>query len=195
MLAQQTKTSPSRPPPPLTRPGSCLPRWITVSPIPYDEELPVGPAHRDAVNMPRVQRQNNRLVASAELQSAKQHFEDLRGTVFAMASRRGDAEVRQKDASMALCHFFLMATASLALLHPAVAGTLAAQIPDVVSRFQDLAGNVMTLAPTLPLGGFQQALHFKSEAEAAGDGKFLGVTVQEPCDPVASVRLTDSPPQ
>ena len=96
-----------------------------MSPIPH-RDLLVGPTHRAAPDIPLVQLQNNRHVATAELQSVRQHFADLRRTVSALATRRKDAETQGEEASMAFYQLFLVTAAGLVLLHPAVGGALAA---------------------------------------------------------------------
>jgi hypothetical protein len=72
--------------------------------------------YRAASDIPLVQLQNNRHVATAELQSVKQHFEDLRRTVSALATRRKDAKTQGEEASMAFYQLFLVTAAGLVLL-------------------------------------------------------------------------------
>jgi hypothetical protein len=66
--------------------------------------------------MPLVQLENNRHVVTAELHSARQHFEDLRRTVSALATRRKDVKTQGEEASMAFYQLFLVTAAGLVLL-------------------------------------------------------------------------------
>jgi hypothetical protein len=134
----------------------------------------VGPTHRGVADIPLVQLENNRHVATAELQSAKQRFEELRRTVLAMATRSKDAKVQGEEASRALCQLILVAAAAAAagvvLLHPAVGGTVSAQLPNAISGLRDLAGNIGSFSTVGGLG-FSTASHLKSKAETGKDGK------------------------
>jgi hypothetical protein len=132
----------------------------------------VGPSHQGAADIPLVQLENNRHVATAELQSAKQRFEDLRRTVLAMETRSKDAKVQGEEASSALCQLILVAAAGVVLLHQAVGGTASAQLPNAVSGLHDLAGDYLPSFSAVGSLGVKKASKLKSKAERAKDGKF-----------------------
>jgi hypothetical protein len=139
----------------------------------------VGPSHQGAADIPLVQLENNRHVATAELQSAKQRFEDLRRTVLAMETRSKDAKVQGEEASSALCQLILVAAAAataaaagVVLLHQAVGGTASAQLPNAVSGLHDLAGDYLPSFSAVGSLGVKKASKLKSKAERAKDGKF-----------------------